>query len=402
VFLAATRSLARIARFDVPALIEGETGTGKELAARVVHYQSARGNRPFIPVNCGALPETLVENELFGHERGAYTDARESMPGVIALAEGGTLFLDEIETLSVGAQASSCASGRTPTVAGADRLPARMSDSSGNQPDLSDSCTRRFRADLFSGASCGPAAALAGPATSRFGVSFRCPSPRHDGAATSLSGACPARLSGRATCALANVVRSAVVLAAATDPRRTGARPARPPPPARAQPCAPGLAGFERRFSTISVDIMVISPHVAKSGRTAGPGPLAETRSTHRHSIARSVVPRHSGITCAAGTKPGARPIVGSADSICARGCGSPASRRAGIARQSSGRQTAGAWRSRIPALLTCSMTAELSLQLMKHAKLSRVGSARLRLRHPTRSMTPSVWLLAAARQRIM
>jgi transcriptional regulator with PAS, ATPase and Fis domain len=103
-FLAATRSLARIARFDVPVLIQGETGTGKELAARVVHYQSARGHRPFIPVNCGALPETLVENELFGHERGAYTDARHSTPGVVALADCGTLFLDEIDALSAKAQ----------------------------------------------------------------------------------------------------------------------------------------------------------------------------------------------------------------------------------------------------------------------------------------------------------
>jgi transcriptional regulator with PAS, ATPase and Fis domain len=103
-FLAATRALARTARFEVPVLIQGETGTGKELAARVVHYQSARGNRPFIPVNCGALPEALVENELFGHERGAYTDARENAPGVVALADGGTLFLDEIDALSAKGQ----------------------------------------------------------------------------------------------------------------------------------------------------------------------------------------------------------------------------------------------------------------------------------------------------------
>jgi transcriptional regulator with PAS, ATPase and Fis domain len=103
-FLAATRFLARMAKFDVPVLIEGETGTGKELVARVLHYQSARANRPFIPVNCGTLPEALVENELFGHERGAYTDARESTPGVVALAEAGTLFLDEIDALSAKAQ----------------------------------------------------------------------------------------------------------------------------------------------------------------------------------------------------------------------------------------------------------------------------------------------------------
>ena len=105
-FLAATRSLARMARFDVPVLIEGETGTGKELAARVVHYRSERRRGPFIPVNCGALPDTLVENELFGHERGAYTDARERLPGVVALAEGGTLFLDEINALPPKAQAA--------------------------------------------------------------------------------------------------------------------------------------------------------------------------------------------------------------------------------------------------------------------------------------------------------
>jgi transcriptional regulator with PAS, ATPase and Fis domain len=105
-FLAATRSLTRLARFEVPVLIEGETGTGKELAARVVHYQSERRRGPFIPVNCGALPDTLVENEFFGHERGAYTDARESMPGVVALAEGGTLFLDEVNALPAKAQAA--------------------------------------------------------------------------------------------------------------------------------------------------------------------------------------------------------------------------------------------------------------------------------------------------------
>ena len=104
VFLAAIRCLSRMARFDVPVLVEGETGTGKELAARAIHYQSKRRRGPFIPVNCGGVPDALIENELFGHERGAYTDAREAMPGVIALAEGGTLFLDEINALPPKAQ----------------------------------------------------------------------------------------------------------------------------------------------------------------------------------------------------------------------------------------------------------------------------------------------------------
>jgi DNA-binding NtrC family response regulator len=81
-------------------LIEGETGTGKELVARAIHYASSRRDRPFVPVNCGALPDPLIENELFGHRRGAFTDARDDQMGLIALASGGTLFLDEIDSLT--------------------------------------------------------------------------------------------------------------------------------------------------------------------------------------------------------------------------------------------------------------------------------------------------------------
>lgn len=89
---------------DAPVMIEGETGTGKEMIARAVHYQSARRSHPFIPVNCGALPESLVENEFFGHHKGAYTDATANTKGLIAQAEGGTLFLDEMESLSLKGQ----------------------------------------------------------------------------------------------------------------------------------------------------------------------------------------------------------------------------------------------------------------------------------------------------------
>ena len=96
--------LRRYAECDIQVLIEGETGTGKELAAREIHYASARSGRPFVPVNCGALPDNLIENELFGHERGAYTDARSAQPGLIDHARGGTLFLDEVDTLSNKAQ----------------------------------------------------------------------------------------------------------------------------------------------------------------------------------------------------------------------------------------------------------------------------------------------------------
>jgi DNA-binding NtrC family response regulator len=89
---------------SAPVLIEGETGTGKEMVARAIHYKSQRASRPFIPVNCGALPDSLVENELFGHAKGAYTDAKSAQAGLVAQAGGGTLFLDEIEALSAKAQ----------------------------------------------------------------------------------------------------------------------------------------------------------------------------------------------------------------------------------------------------------------------------------------------------------
>ena len=98
-FVEVQRLIQRLSACDAPVLIQGETGTGKELAARTIHYSSARCEAPFLPLNCGAIPESLVESELFGHVRGAFTDAREAHSGVVAQAEGGTLFLDEIEAL---------------------------------------------------------------------------------------------------------------------------------------------------------------------------------------------------------------------------------------------------------------------------------------------------------------
>lgn len=104
VFQEAVRNLPFIARCDSTVLISGETGTGKEVCARAIHYLGARGYLPFIPINCGAVPTELVENELFGHERGAFTDASSVQDGVIREADGGTLFLDEIDTLPLPAQ----------------------------------------------------------------------------------------------------------------------------------------------------------------------------------------------------------------------------------------------------------------------------------------------------------
>jgi transcriptional regulator with GAF, ATPase, and Fis domain len=85
-------------------LISGETGTGKELFARAIHYSSERGGKPFVPVNCAALPDHLVENELFGHSKGAFTGALVEKHGLFHEADGGTLFLDEINSLNMVAQ----------------------------------------------------------------------------------------------------------------------------------------------------------------------------------------------------------------------------------------------------------------------------------------------------------
>ncbi len=97
--------LDRIARSSATVLITGDTGTGKELVARYVHAKSARHARPLVALNCAALPESLIESELFGHARGAFTGAHAAYPGKIRLAAGGTLFLDEIGDMAPQAQA---------------------------------------------------------------------------------------------------------------------------------------------------------------------------------------------------------------------------------------------------------------------------------------------------------
>ena len=92
--------IKQLSACDVNVLISGESGTGKELAARSIHYLSSRADKPFIPINCGAIPENIFENELFGHIKGAFTDACSNQSGLIREAEGGTLFLDEMDAVS--------------------------------------------------------------------------------------------------------------------------------------------------------------------------------------------------------------------------------------------------------------------------------------------------------------
>jgi DNA-binding NtrC family response regulator len=152
-FVRVVERIPLIARTPGPVLITGETGTGKEVCARAIHHLRRRRNFPFIPVDCGAIPEHLLENELFGHLRGAYTDARQDQRGLVAMAEGGTLFLDEVDSLSLGSQAKLLRflQERTYRPLGAERfLQADLSLVAATNCDLASLVREaRFRQDLY-------------------------------------------------------------------------------------------------------------------------------------------------------------------------------------------------------------------------------------------------------------
>src|ERR1044072_5271467 len=141
------------ARRDASALIIGSTGTGKELVARAIHYNSDRKDAPFMPINCSAIPETLLESELFGHQKGAFTGAHETRRGLIEEAQGGTVFLDEINTLSQNLQVKLLRVLQERVVrrvGGRENIPISIRLVSASNQDLEEAVKRgEFRQDLF-------------------------------------------------------------------------------------------------------------------------------------------------------------------------------------------------------------------------------------------------------------
>lgn len=143
----------RLASTDLPVLVLGESGTGKEVVANAIHFGGARANSPFVAVNCAAIAESLLESELFGHEQGAFTDARSARQGKFELADGGTLFLDEIGDMSLGGQAKllRVLEQKVITrVGGAQTIPVNVRIVAATNANLAESVReKRFREDLY-------------------------------------------------------------------------------------------------------------------------------------------------------------------------------------------------------------------------------------------------------------
>jgi two-component system nitrogen regulation response regulator GlnG len=147
------KTIGRIAGTDVTVLLRGESGTGKELVARAIHHYSRRSGRPFVAVSCAAIPGTLLESEMFGHERGAFTDAKERKLGKFEMAHGGTLYLDEIGDMPIELQAKLLRALQERTierVGGHEPIPVDVRVLAATNRDLEALMKEaRFREDLF-------------------------------------------------------------------------------------------------------------------------------------------------------------------------------------------------------------------------------------------------------------
>lgn len=146
-------TIRRVARTDVTVLINGESGTGKELVARAIHSKSPRRHRPFVAINCGAIPENLVESELFGHEKGSFTGAHTQRKGRLEMADGGTVFLDEIAELPPPAQVKLLRvlqERQLERVGGREVIPLDVRILAATNRDIKREMTEsRFREDLY-------------------------------------------------------------------------------------------------------------------------------------------------------------------------------------------------------------------------------------------------------------
>jgi DNA-binding NtrC family response regulator len=152
-FLRALETIPLLAASAAPVLITGETGTGKEFSAQAIHYLGPKRHSPFVAVDCGAIPDQVFENEMFGHVRGGYTDAHSDQKGLAEFADGGTLFLDEINSLSPAAQAKLLRflqEGKFKPLGGSKFVQVNVRIIAATNQDL-ETCVRKgqFRADLF-------------------------------------------------------------------------------------------------------------------------------------------------------------------------------------------------------------------------------------------------------------
>ena len=152
-FLTEVNKISLIARCDANVLISGETGTGKEIFARSIHYLGRRAPKPFVAVSCGAIPADLFENELFGHERGAFTGAMTAQTGLIQEAEGGTLFLDDIDCIPTAAQMKMLRFLQEKEIRPLGSVRSQHSDTrviASTNTDLAEAVSQdKFRRDLF-------------------------------------------------------------------------------------------------------------------------------------------------------------------------------------------------------------------------------------------------------------